>query len=89
MGTALVSDARNLVFSAHTVIGSERKWPSASCDKFSGLSGFLTVCIRHLNDLTNQVQVYEALLKELCSKLDSHDAEYVEQVIEKVSKPFV
>ncbi|PLB50406.1 hypothetical protein P170DRAFT_353359 [Aspergillus steynii IBT 23096] len=38
---------------------------------------------KQLNDLTNQVQVYEALLKELCSKLDSQTAEYVEQVIEK------
>lgn len=53
------------------------------------LSAFLTVGIRQLNDLTNTVRVYEALLKELCSKLDSQTIEYVERVIEKVRRPFV
>ncbi|KAI9045038.1 putative C6 transcription factor [Aspergillus affinis] len=38
---------------------------------------------KQLNDLTTQVEVYEALLREVCSKLDSQTVEYVEQVIGK------
>ncbi|THC99511.1 hypothetical protein EYZ11_000971 [Aspergillus tanneri] len=61
------NDARNLVFFAHTGIGSERRWTST----------------RLLSDLTSKVQVYEALLGDICPKVDSCSAQYIKQLLDK------
>jgi hypothetical protein len=44
----------------------------------------LTVCDRQLSELTNQVQVYEALLRDIYPKLEPQSAQYVEQVLNEV-----
>jgi hypothetical protein len=44
----------------------------------------LTVDYRQLSELTNQVQVYEALLRDIYPKLEPQSAQYVEQVLNEV-----
>ncbi|GAB1195225.1 hypothetical protein APSETT444_004480 [Aspergillus pseudonomiae] len=36
---------------------------------------------KQLSDLTNQKQIYEALLEDVCSKVDSQTAQHIEQVV--------
>lgn len=49
------------------------------------MSAFLTVGARQLNDLTNQVQAYEGLLRDIRPELDALSAQKVEQVLKEVS----
>lgn len=51
------------------------------------MSAFLTVGIRQLNDLTNQVQVYDGLLRDILPELDVISARKVEQALNEVSNP--
>ena len=51
------------------------------------MSAFLTVGTRQLNDLTNQVQVYNGLLRDILPELDTLSAQKVEQVLNEVSNP--
>lgn len=51
------------------------------------MSAFLTVGTRQLNDLTNQVQVYNGLLRDILPELDNLSAQKVEQVLNEVSNP--
>jgi hypothetical protein len=44
----------------------------------------LTVGYRQLSELTNQVQVYEALLRDIYPKLEPQSAQYVEQILNEV-----
>jgi Tfp pilus assembly protein PilN len=48
------------------------------------LRRFLTVGYRQLSELTNQVQVYEALLRDIYPKLEPQSAQYVEQILNEV-----
>lgn len=51
------------------------------------MSAFLTVGTRQLNDLTNQVQIYNGLLRDILPELDNLSAQKVEQVLNEVSNP--
>ena len=53
----------------------------------SVMSAFLTVGTRQLNDLTNQVQIYNGLLRDILPELDNLSAQKVEQVLNEVSNP--
>lgn len=46
---------------------------------------FLTVGTRQLNDLTNQVQAYDGLLRDIRPDLDALSLQKVEQVLKEVS----
>jgi hypothetical protein len=39
---------------------------------------------KQLSELTNQVQVYEALLRDIYPKLEPQSAQYVEQILNEV-----
>lgn len=43
---------------------------------------------RQLSDLTNQKHIYEALLEDVCSKVDSQTAQHIQQVVNEVGPPF-
>lgn len=84
----LVSAARRPVFSVLTVTGNGRRWPSALNGRFfkkSDMPAFLTVSARQLNDLTNQVQAYDGLLRDIRPELDALSAQKVEQIMREVS----
>lgn len=49
---------------------------------------FLTVSYRQLSELTNQVQFYEALLRDIYPKLEPQSAQYVEQILKEVSASY-
>lgn len=49
------------------------------------MSAFLTVGARQLNDLTNQVQAYDGLLRDIRPELDALTAQKVEQIMKEVS----
>ena len=51
------------------------------------MSAFLTVGTRQLNDLTNQVQIYNGLLRDILPELDAPSAQKVEQALNEVSSP--
>lgn len=42
-----------------------------------------------MNDLTNQVQAYDGLLRDICPELDDLLAQKVEQVLSEVNHSFV
>lgn len=46
---------------------------------------FLMVGTRQLNDLTNQVQAYDGLLRDILPDLDALSLQKVEQVLREVS----
>lgn len=43
---------------------------------------------RQLSDLTNQKHIYEALLEDVCSKVDLQTAQHIEQVVNEVGLSF-
>lgn len=43
---------------------------------------------RQLSELTNQVQFYEALLRDIYPKLEPQSAQYVEQILKEVSASY-
>jgi hypothetical protein len=79
-----VKDARSRESVARMATGSERRWQSAFFVVLFVLRRSLTVGYRQLSELTNQVQVYEALLRDIYPKLEPQSAQYVEQILNEV-----
>lgn len=79
-----VKDARSRESVARMATASERRWQSAFFVVLFVLRSFLTVGYRQLSELTNQVQVYEALLRDIYPKLEPQSAQYVEQILNEV-----
>ena len=84
----LASVARSRGSAAPMGIGNAKRWSSAFRDCLYVHRGIsLTVGTRQLSDLTTQVQVYEAVLREIAPKLDSQTAQYVERILHDVRSP--